>query len=51
MGTQFVVQIENHPGALAHFAHALAERGVNHRPLRRGRRRRDRVRHHRDGGR
>ena len=29
MGTQFVVQIENHPGALARFAHALAERGVN----------------------
>ena len=29
MGTQFVVQIENQPGALAHFAHALAERGVN----------------------
>jgi hypothetical protein len=29
VGTQFVVQIENHPGALARFAHALAERGVN----------------------
>lgn len=29
MGTQFVVQIENRPGALARFARALAERGVN----------------------
>jgi hypothetical protein len=29
MGTQFVVQIENQPGSLARFAHALSERGVN----------------------
>lgn len=29
MGTQFVVQLENRPGALAQFARALAERGVN----------------------
>ena len=29
MGTQFVVQLENRPGALACFARALAERGVN----------------------
>jgi hypothetical protein len=29
MGTQFVVQIDNRPGALAQFARALAERGVN----------------------
>lgn len=29
MGTHFVVQIENRPGALARFARALAERGVN----------------------
>ena len=29
MGTQFVVQIDNRPGALARFARALAERGVN----------------------
>ena len=29
MCTQFVVQIENRPGALARFARALAERGVN----------------------
>lgn len=29
MGTQFVVQLENRSGALARFARALAERGVN----------------------
>jgi hypothetical protein len=29
MGTQFVVQLENRPGALATFARALAERGVS----------------------
>ncbi|HEX5588839.1 MAG TPA: ACT domain-containing protein [Candidatus Limnocylindrales bacterium] len=29
MALQFVVQIENRPGSLARFAHALAERGVN----------------------
>ncbi len=29
MGTQFVVQLENRPGALATFARALAERGIS----------------------
>lgn len=29
MPTQFVVQLQNRPGALAQFARALAERGVN----------------------
>lgn len=29
MGMQFVVQLENRSGALARFARALAERGVN----------------------
>ena len=29
MGTHFVVQLENRPGALARVARALAERGVN----------------------
>jgi len=29
MGTQFVVQLQNRPGALATFARALAERGID----------------------
>jgi hypothetical protein len=29
MGTQFVVQVQNRPGELAHLVRALAERGVN----------------------
>jgi hypothetical protein len=29
MGDQFVVQIQNRPGELAHLVRALAERGVN----------------------
>jgi hypothetical protein len=29
MGTQFVVQLENRPGALAAFARALADRGIS----------------------
>ena len=33
MGTQFVVQLVNRPGALATFARALAERGVGIREI------------------
>jgi hypothetical protein len=33
MGTQFVVQLENRPGALATFARALAERGISIREI------------------
>jgi hypothetical protein len=33
MGTQFIVQLENRPGALATFARALAERGVGIREI------------------
>jgi len=33
MGTQFVVQLQNRPGALATFARALAERGVSLREI------------------
>lgn len=33
MGTQFVVQLENRPGALATFARALAKRGVSIREI------------------
>lgn len=29
MGRQFVVQLENRPGELAHLAHAFAARGIN----------------------
>ncbi|MEW6224239.1 MAG: ACT domain-containing protein [Chloroflexota bacterium] len=29
MGKQFVVQLENRPGELAHLAHAFAARGIN----------------------
>jgi hypothetical protein len=29
MGRQFVVQLENRPGELAHLAHAFAQRGIN----------------------
>ncbi len=29
MGRQFVVQLENHPGELAHLARAFAARGIN----------------------
>jgi len=33
MGTQFVVQLVNRPGALATFSRALAERGVSIREI------------------
>lgn len=29
MGRQFVIQLENHPGELAHITRALAMRGIN----------------------
>jgi hypothetical protein len=29
MGRQFVIQLENHPGELAHLARALASRGID----------------------
>lgn len=29
MGRQFVIQLENHPGELAHLARALAARGID----------------------
>lgn len=29
MSRQFVVQLENHPGELAHFVHAFAARGID----------------------